>query len=60
MAGSREVTAGQRTEGQTLVACFEKDVGPVTHQRQEVWPLPSAGAAVGVLMFVLTMQVTAV
>lgn len=50
MAGSQEVTAGQRTEAQTSVARFEKDGGPVTHQRQEVWPLPSAGAAAGVLI----------
>lgn len=61
VAGPQEVTAGQRTETQTLVAHFEKDGGPVTPphpQKQDVWPLPSAGTAVGVLMVVLTVQVT--
>lgn len=47
VAGSQEVTIGERAEVQALVALFEKDSESMTHKRLKVWSLLSAGAAAG-------------
>ena len=47
VAGSQEVTIGERAEVQALVALFEKDSESTTHKRLKVWSLLSAGAAAG-------------